>query len=425
MGGISVMNARQTAAEALFALFSGDGYSNLVLENALKKAELSAQDASFASALFYGVVERKITIDHIIESASGRRIDKIDGCCIELLRIGVCQLLYMDKVPPSAAVNESVKLVKKTKKPFLSGFVNAVLRKIEREKGSFLPTPDRLDLYYSCNAETVNGLIADYGRENAEEFLKSTLVPAKTYLRVNTLKTDDITFAAELEKLGIGSCKTAEHCFSVKGTGDITATDLYKNGMFHVQSRASQLCAEALGAKKGERILDACAAPGGKTFTAAQMMQDSGEIISCDLHPHRVKLIENGAARLGLVCIKPTLCDASAIPDDFGKFDRILCDVPCSGIGMLSEKPDIKYKAPGDRSELEALQRRILFSAAGHLKKGGRLVYSTCTLRKRENEDAVSDFLSSHPDFALISQKTYFPHIDSTSGFFVAVTEKR
>lgn len=412
--------AREVAEQALAGVLEGGGFSNLTLDKTLSAASLSPVDTAFCSALFYGVIERLKTIDYVLEAASGRAIPKIDPACRNHLRLGVLQILFMDKVPSSAAVNETVKAVKKGKKPFLSGFCNAVLRKIDREREAFLPPHDRLDLTYSCDAAFLNSLVTDYGMEAAEAVLAHSLEPADTVIRLNPLRTDPASFAASFP---LTVTLKSDRCAILSG-GNPVETDAFRQGLFHVQGLGSQQAADAMEVKPGDRVLDTCSAPGGKSFTMAETMQNKGEIIACDLHEHRVKLIEKGAARLGLSIVHPCVADATKANEELGTFDRILCDVPCSGYGMIAEKPDMKYTDPAAFEGLAPLQLTILQKASAHLKEGGRLVYSTCTLRKAENEQVVAAFLKERKDFSLLSQKTYFPHLDGTSGFFVAVMER-
>lgn len=422
-GRSAVADARTVAVRALDTLFREDGYANLVLGQALTAASLDGRDAAFASALFYGALERHRTLEYVIAAASGRPWERIDPACRGILLVASCQLLYMDKVPASAAVNEAVKQIKHTKKSYLGGFVNAVLRKIERDKSGFLPPADRPDLVYSCEPTLIASLLSDYGEEAAFAVLEHSLIPAPTVLRVNPLKTTDEAFLSALEADGREPTLAALHTVILGKPGSLENTSWYRDGLFHVQSRASALAAEALEATPGDRVLDCCAAPGGKTFTVAELMGDRGEIVAGDCHAHRVALIEAGAARLGLSSVHPRLLDAAA-PHDTGLFDRVLCDVPCSGLGMMAEKPDIKDKTTASFADLPPLQTAILTESASHLKPGGRLVYSTCTLRRAENEAVTAAFLAEHPAFRLLSEKTYFPHIDGTSGFYIAVMER-
>ena len=416
-------DARQVTLKALDTVLLEDGFSNLALDKLIKAHDLSERDVSFSTSLFYGVIERKLTLDYVIEKASGKKIKKLDSFIVNILRMGIYQIFYMNSVHDGAAVNESVKLAKKTKKPFLSGFVNAVLRKVVREREAFLPSKENLSSYYSCDEGIIEGLIGDYGRENAEKILEHSLLSVPTTVRVNTLKTTAEELIEIFNGEGIECEKLNGTTLVIKKQGNITALQSYKNGLFHPQTTVSGLTAEAVGVKKGDMVLDACAAPGGKSFTMAEIMKNEGSITSLDLHPHRVELIEKGAKRLGINIIKAKTADATNFHE--GEYDKILCDVPCSGLGMLAEKPDIKYnKGVFENTELTEIQENILKNCASLLKKGGRLVYSTCTLRRAENEDIVEKFIKENTEFSLVSQKTYMPHIDNTSGFFIAEIER-
>ena len=417
-------DARKVAIKALSAVITDNGFSNLVIDKYINEAELSPLDASFASALFYGTLERLKTVDYIIEKASGRIIGKIDKECINILRTAVYSMYYMDKVHDGAAVNEAVKLVKKTKKSFLSGFVNAVLRKISRDRESFKPSEENLEIFYSCDKSIVDSFIDDYGFYKAKQILENSLKNSETALRINSLKITDDEFLAKLDRQGLEYEYLGGNKVKLKKSGDIENSPLYKDGLFHVQSVVSGLSAEAVDVKKGETVLDTCAAPGGKSFTMAELMQNEGILVSCDIHPHRVELIKKGAERLGIKNIIPTLSDATNPTLEIKEFDKILCDVPCSGLGMLCEKPDIKYKKISSFEELPELQYKILETSAKMLKSGGRLVYSTCTLHKAENECVTEKFIDNNQEFGIVSQKTYFPN-EYGSGFFVSVIERR
>lgn len=420
-------NARKLVVNALSETEKG-GYSNLVLKKYLANNQLPISDSKFASALFYGVLERKITLDYIILQQSGRKIKDINSIALNSIRIGLYQMLYMEKVPDSAAINESVNIVKKSKKSFLAGFTNAVLRNCQRNINSLLPngtTINSLSVIYSCPIWILNSFINDYGLENTVEFLKNSLTPSKTVLKVNTCKIETDKLQEMLEQNGI-ECKKSDfkNYLIVKNIGNISENELYKKGYFHIQDLASAYCVNSLNAKSGETVLDLCAAPGGKSFSLAENMQNNGLIYSCDIHSHRVELIQNGVKRLGLDIVKPVVNNAAVFNKDFPKFDKILCDVPCSGLGVIGRKPDIKYKNENDFNGLEELQFNILNTSKKYLKSKGTIVYSTCTLRKKENEEVVNRFISENKDFKIVSIKTLFPHKNGTDGFFVAVLER-
>lgn len=402
-------------------------YSNIALNAVLRESRLENADRAFASAVFYGVLDRKITIDFILSKFIKTPIKRVAPFTLEVLRSAVYQIMFMDKVPDSAAVNEAVKLIKSSKENRNAGFANAVLRNILRNEIT-LPDgndPHSLSVRYSCPERIINSFINDYGVDTAEELLKESLKPAPVVIRVNTLKTDTKTLKAKLEKCGIPS-QTAEteNALILKKGIDAADFDLYKSGFFYAEDISSQTAVSVLNPKKGERVLDMCAAPGGKSFTMALLMENAGEIISCDLYEQRVGLIKSGAERLGIDIIKPMTADACVYNEDFGVFDCILCDVPCSGLGVLRRKPDIKYKPESDFTELQKLQYRILENAARYLKKGGRILYSTCTLRREENEKLVNSFIMEYNGFHKMYEHTYFPHIDKTDGFYCALLTK-
>ncbi|MCH5192511.1 MAG: 16S rRNA (cytosine(967)-C(5))-methyltransferase RsmB [Oscillospiraceae bacterium] len=414
-------------------------YSNIALDSALKDSGLSERDKAFASRLFYGVLERKLTLEHIISEYSSKPLNKLDGSVANVLKMGVYQLLYMDSVPDSAAVNESVALTRQAGKTSASGFVNAVLRSFIRD-GKQIRYPDdsydRMSIEYSCNKDIVKMLCEDYSRDEAEDLLKGSLMPHRPYIRVNTLKTDTDTLINRLNEQGVSAerCIEAEDCILAESLGSVEGSELFKAGMFHVQDLSSQLCCKALDPKPGETVIDICAAPGGKTFTIAEMMGDSGRIIACDLHEKRVGLIKKGAERLGIGSIEAIKNDAKIWNDSLPKADRILCDVPCSGLGVIRSKPELKYTRPEDIKRLPEIQYEILCSAAGYLKEGGELVYSTCTLNRKENDGIVDRFLRENDGFEAAEvmseygnkghKITIFPGRFGCEGFFISKVRK-
>ena len=420
-------NPRKAAVKALLKVENDSAYSNIALNAVLRESRLENADRAFASAVFYGVLDRRITIDFVLSKFIKTPLKRVAFFTLEVLRSAVYQIMFMDKVPDSAAVNEAVKLIKSSKESRNAGFANAVLRNILRNEIT-LPDgndPHSLSVRYSCPEWIINSFITDYGAETAEEILKESLKPAPVIIRVNTLKTDTKTLKAELEKCGIpAQTAETENALILKKGIDAADFDLYKSGFFYAEDVSSQTAVSVLNPKKGERVLDMCAAPGGKSFTMALLMENAGEIISCDLYDQRVGLIKSGAERLGIDIIKPMTADACVYNEDFGVFDCILCDVPCSGLGVLRRKPDIKYKPESDFTELQKLQYRILENAARYLKKGGRILYSTCTLRREENEKLVNSFIMDYNGFHKMYEHTYFPHIDKTDGFYCALLTK-
>lgn len=420
------MNDRQTAFRVLNRIERNNAYSNLALDAELRQNQGETVSAPFVTALVYGVLERKITLDYILSAFLTKPIKKLRPEVLTALRMGAYQLQFMDKVPTSAAVNESVKLVKNNGCAYAAGLVNSVLRKVANAEVIY---PDKTDfikylsIRYSCPTSLVQHYIKDYGEENAEGILSSSLGAVPTVLRVNTLKTDAAHLKTALAEEGFSAeLGQTENTLVIKNGGAIEQSKAYQNGLFHVQDTASALCVQTLDAKPGQRVIDVCAAPGGKTFTLAQMMENQGEILAFDLHAHRVRLIETGAARLGLSIVKASVQDASVFaPALENTADRVLCDVPCSGLGTIRRKPEIRYKDLAFIDNLTHLQYNILVHASKYLKSGGVLVYSTCTLNRAENDAVCDRFLQENPDFEkLEAYTTLLPHKDGTDGFFFA-----
>ncbi|GAA6515141.1 16S rRNA (cytosine(967)-C(5))-methyltransferase RsmB [Merdimmobilis hominis] len=432
--------ARQIAVEALGKVNGSKGYSNIVIDKALEQSGLDLRDAAFATALFYGVLERMLTLDHCIAGFSKTPVEKLTPQVREILRVSLYQILYMDSVPDSAAVNEAVNLTRVFRKESAGGFVNGVLRAFLRS-GKRVPRmagsrADQLSIQYSCPAWLVQLWLDSYGEENTEGILKTSLGRPPVYIRVNTLKTTADALSVQLEEEGavVRRDEMEENCLRVSGTGDVTALPAFQEGLFHVQDKSSQLCVKALDARPGMRVLDICAAPGGKSFTAAQWMHGEGELLAMDLYRARAALVAEGAQRLGIGCIAAKEGDASRYNSKLGLFDRVLCDAPCSGLGIIRRKPEIKYKNPEELGEIPQLQYNILSNSANYVKKGGILLYSTCTLNPGENEGVVERFLAEHRDFApcRLSQSlgssghtvTLFPHQGDTDGFFISTMER-
>ena len=420
-------NARKLALKALCDVRGGGAYSNITLNKYLSENELSSADRSLATALFYGVLDRTITLDYILAKHIKTPLTKVAPFALENLRIALFQVMFMDKIPDSAAVNEAVKIVKGSKYKHLSGFINGVLRNILREGYSLPDTNDATSLAvkYSCPEWIVKSFITDYGTENAVELLKSSLYTPPVTLRVNTLKTNVDALISALKGDGISAKKSLlDNSICVSGGIDVSHNKCYLDGQFHIQDIASQTAVKTLLPKPHERVLDMCAAPGGKTFTMAQYMQNCGEIVAGDIYKPRVELIKSGAKRLGIDIIDATVHDATMLDKRLGLFDAVLCDVPCSGLGVIRRKPEIKYKNIEEYSDITDIQAKILENASLYLKPNGRILYSTCTLRKCENEAIIQGFLDKHMGFELKYQHTFMPHNDGTDGFYCALLQK-
>ncbi len=390
--------ARIIAAKALIKVSSG-GFSNIVLDSILEETHLEHRDRAFASALFYGVLERRITLDYLIKRYSSQPVNKLSLEVLETLRLGFYQLLYMNSVPDNAAVNESVELCKSLGFAKASGFVNGILRSFIRDGKKIdlgrLSGAERFSVEYSAPLWLCRKWCDEFGLERAKKALAASLGAPPIYLRTNTTKVTSEELLAALSEEGVRAAQSG--ILPTALTIDSAApqnTNAYKHGLFHVQDISSQLCAIAVGAERGERVLDVCAAPGGKTFTLAEIMEGEGEIVSCDIRPKRAGLVKSGAERLGLKNVRAKANDATAYNENMGEFDRVLCDVPCSGFGVIRRKPEIRFKKPDEVLQLPKIQFKIASTSAGYLRRGGTLVYSTCTLFKEENENVVKRLIN-------------------------------
>ena len=430
-----MVNTRAITLKLLKKIHTDKSYSNILLDKTLSEIECSPQEKKFISALFYGVIERMITLDAVINKFSKVKTNKLDVDVLIILRMGIYQLLYMDSVPDSAAVNESVKLAKKCKNPSLSGFVNGVLRSFIRSDKE-LPVgkteTEKLSVLYSCPEWLVDKWISEYGKEITNSMLESSIGKAPVTIRLNTLKAKASEIITLLESDGFKLEETfLENCYRISGGVAVENSKAYKLGLFYVQDISSQLCSLSLDACEGETVIDVCAAPGGKTFTTAIKMNNKGSVYSLDLHENRVKLIKDGAERLGLTNVVTMANNAKVFNDNLPMADRVLCDVPCSGLGVIRRKPEIKYKNPEDFDRLSEIQYEILVTSSKYLKSGGILVYSTCTLSKAENEDIINRFLKEHSDFTGVAVNsnydelsdycaTIIPEYFNSDGFFIA-----
>ena len=436
------MRAREVAYKILKSAATGATYSNIAVDNALKKYELSDADRSLVTAIAMGVTERELTLDHIIDRLASDP-EKIDSDTRVLLRMGIYQLYCLDKIPDYAAVNESVDLSPRRSR----GFVNAILRSFLRARDSGrleLLFPDEksdeieyLSVKYSFPRGFCERFVSIYGFERTKEILDIfNRAPALT-LRINTLKISREDYAKLLDERGIAYTLSdkLENAIKLYGVA-FSSLPGFDEGYFFIQDEASQICVEALGASAGELLIDTCSCPGSKSFGSAIRMENRGEIYSFDLHESKLRLIDSGAERLGIDIITAAVRDGRD-PDAslLGKADRVLCDVPCSGLGVVAKKPEIRYKNLAELGRLPEIQYSILESSANYLRVGGVLVYSTCTVLPEENGDNVRKFLAAHPEFEPLDftvgnkQSTggmldLSPDKDGTDGFFVAKMRK-
>ena len=429
------VNVRRIALDLLNKCESEKSFSNIVIDTAIRRNGLTGSDRALLTALFYGVIEKKLTLDHIIDQLSSIPKSKIEKDTKNLLRLGIYQLGFMDKIPPHAAVNETVSLAKARSR----SFVNALLRRFTREKENIsLPSPNGdtlkyLSVRYSVGEALCARLLDAYGREECESLLAALSAAPPITLRANTLKItrDDLISSLLSQFPSARPTENAPHGVIID-EGAISELSPLSLGLCTVQDEASQLCVAALGAKAGELIVDVCACPGSKSFGAAIDMENKGSLLSFDIHENKLSLVRDGAERLGITVISTEAHDAREPIDSLlERADRVICDVPCSGFGVIAKKPELRYKDPSESERLPDIQLSILQSASKYLKRGGVLVYSTCTLLPEENGAVVERFLSENPDFSLVpfsigaidapcGSITLMPHKHGTDGFFIA-----
>lgn len=432
---------REVALKCLLAGEKQGAWSDGYLRNSIRQAGLDRRDAALCTRLAFGVLQDRLLLDWHIGRLSSLPIEKLEPAVLNCLRLGVYQMLKMDRVPPHAAVDQSVELAKKyARNPRAAGLVNAVLRGFERAKGRDLPQPEELSVRYSHPQWLVEEFSRALSPDEVEALLVADNVPVPTQAQVNTLKTTQGALVEELSQAGVTaeSHSWLEGCLELEDTGSLDALTAFREGRFYIQDAAARLAVLAAGPKPGMRVLDACAAPGGKSFAAAIAMENRGEVVSCDLHPHKIKLIREGASRLGLDCISASVMDARKFTQALEKsFDLVIADVPCSGLGVIRKKPDIRYRDPEPLKNLPAIQLDILLNVSRYVRPGGTLLYATCTLLRRENEDIVDKFLDRKKDFTPESftlpgsigqtsgMVTLWPHIHGTDGFFMAKLRRK
>ena len=424
------MNPREAAVKALYKIEAeGKYFTEAVLE---AQSGFETKDRAFINELVTGVFRNKLYIDFIIESYSKIKLKKLSIWILQILRIGVYQLVFMEKVPSSAACNESVKLAARYGHAASKGYVNGVLRTVSRHTEA-LPVPSgsvltRYSILYSCQIWLCERFISQFGEERAELILKDSLKPHRTSVRVNTLKTTAEDLVKELSDEGIkGSIdKDEKDCIWIDGAINIKKSKAYSDGKYTLQNINSMRAVKELSPKPDETVIDMCAAPGGKTTYMAEMMKNTGKISAFDIHPHKIELINNAAKRLGIDIIDASVGNSEKpVPELKGCADRVLADVPCSGTGVIHKKPDIKYnRTKEDIDELLKIQRNILNTAAEYVKKGGDIVYSTCSILKEENTEIVDGFLAENKGFKKESERLYLAHETGGSGFYICRLRK-
>ncbi|MDE5413018.1 16S rRNA (cytosine(967)-C(5))-methyltransferase RsmB [Alkalihalobacterium chitinilyticum] len=443
---------RDVALDVLLQIEKNQAYSNLLLNQTVKKANLDQRDVGLLTEIVYGTVQRRDTLDFYLEPFIKKGVKKLDDWVRVLLRLSLYQMIYLDRVPDRAIVHEAVTIAKRRGHQGISGMVNGVLRNVRRQElRSFDEVKDdvnRLAIETSHPLWLVRRLVAQYGFEEARQMCLTNLEPPQVTVRVNQTKASIEEAIELLSQEGIDTVRGyLSNDALIIEKGNVTHTEAFKNGVITIQDESSMLVARALAPEEGMHVLDCCAAPGGKSTHLAEQMNDKGRVTALDLHDHKVKLIQQLCERLQLKSVAGKTMDARLAKDSFEKasFDAILVDAPCSGLGVIRRKPDIKWtKSVKDIEAIQNIQKEILTAVVPLLKPGGRLVYSTCTIDRTENEEMVQWFLDSHDDFRLdsslserlpqhISEKAKFeegsltilPHHFNTDGFFITAMIKQ
>ena len=436
------VTARQAAYQVLMRCRKDGAWSEDAVSAEIKKSGLDSRDGALCSRIAIGVLQNTELLDFYISCYCSTPLKKLDPRLLDILRLSAYQLLFMDKIPVSAAVNEGVSLCKKQVNPKASGLCNAVLRRIAENRENMPEIPgnhgaDYLSVRYSNPKWMVEELIAEHGYDFACKALAANNSVPPIYAHANMLH-EGVDLEAALARFGAQPTDLAG-TVKLDTTAGMTETDAFRNGDFYIQDLAAKLAALAGDAKPDMRVLDACAAPGGKTIAAAMRMENKGEIVSCDIHEKKLRLIRENMQRLGIDIVKTKAMDARKPSEDMrDSFDMIIADVPCSGLGVIRRRPEIRRKSKAELDNLPDIQLAILEGLAPCLKNGGTLLYSTCTVRKQENELLVQRFLERNPEFSTEKftlpcgigevgegMMTFWPHIHDTDGFFVCKLRKQ
>lgn len=440
---------REQVLDLLLQVEKEKSYAQLSLKHAI--GDMEQRDKALVTEIFYGTLKYQIQLDYYIDQFSKTPVRKMKPLIRNILRMSVYQMLHLDKIPVSAVINEAVKIVKKRKMQGLSGFVNGVLRNIDRERDA-LKLPDRkkaldkhLSVKYAMPEWLVTMWLKDYGVEKTERILQALNKRAVVCGRINTLKGEISEIKNDFIEEGLLFEEGAllEEAFYLRKVDELQNSPSFNLGKWTVQDESAMLVAHVVAPKKGECVLDMCSAPGGKSMHMATLMENEGEIVSCDIHPHKLELIDKNAKRLGITIITPTLQDGTVFNEAWeGKFDHVLLDAPCSGLGIMKRKPDIRHnKLKEDIEDIAAIQKALFKNAVRYLKEGGRLIYSTCTISKMENEEMVYEMMQEYglelddmtdtiPKVLQLDIKDkgmlqILPYVADTDGFFIACLKKR
>ena len=419
-------NPRELGYHAIYNVIYQGGYSNIAINKILRKNELDGINRGFFTELVYGTIENKLYLDYVIQKYSRQKLQELSKEVLVILEMGLYQIREMDSVTDFAAVDESVKLCKKVF-PKGSGFVNAVLRNVLRDPGAFdidIKAPlERISVEYSVSPD-IAGLLADqYGIEEAEDIMYGFSMKPKLYIRANSLKTTVSKLAELLREEGAEPKETegVNDALSVKNLKNIENSRSYKEGLFSVQDISSMKCVRELGPQPGEYILDLCSCPGGKTGYIAELMKNEGSIDAMDISENKLELVKNTCRRLGVSIVRTRQNDATVYSEDMAAcYDRVLVDAPCSGIGIIRRKPEIRYKTIKDISSIYNVQRKIIQNASRYVKPGGVMIYSTCTINREENQYITDEFLKKNSNFERVQDDIMMlPSDGESDGFYI------
>lgn len=438
-----MLSSRQAALTALERCRKDGAWASSVLDSVIRSGNLGSRDASLASAIAMGVLQNRSYYDFLISQYCVSPLNRLERKVLDILRIGVCQLVSLDRIPARAAVNETVRLCSEAGLQRAAPLVNAVLRRLSENTSNLPSVPgegsaEYLSVRYSHPLWLADLLVREKGYSFTERLFSSDNLTAELDIQINTLRTSAEDYCRLLDERSIPYKIPLfpQNCVSLQG-GSVPSLPGYDSGLFFVQDRAARMAVQIAGLQSGMRVLDACASPGGKSFAAAMDMQGRGEILSCDIHEKKLSPIEDSSSRLGLDVIRTECRDARVFVPAFEKaFDAVIADVPCSGTGVIRKKPETRYKKAEEISLLPAIQRSILENLSRFVRPGGILLYCTCSILTAENENAVEGFLSAHPEYSACdfdvgnnrSEKgcyTFYPHIDGTDGFFVSKLRRK
>jgi len=435
------MNAREIAYKVLLDIEKNKNYSNMAINKYFKDVKLSNQDRGLATEIIYGVIENKYYIDYMIDKLSKVKTNKMEIYVKTLLRMGIYQIMFLNSISDYAAVNETVNLAKK-KNSKVSGFINGILRNVIRQKETIgeIKIKDDIDylaVKYSYDKWMIRNWMIHFGKDFTKELLEANGQRPSIYLRTNTLKITRDELIEKLEQQNVKASKVhvVDEAIKVENLKDIENNVLYKEGLFTIQDISSMLVGKVMNPKEKSLVLDVCSAPGGKTTHIATLMKNTGQVVSRDIYEHKLKLIKASSKRLNLTNVDVQEFDGLSLDkDSVGKFDYVLADVPCSGLGIIRRKPEIKYKEKEEFRDLPPIQKKILENASKYVKKGGTLIYSTCTIQDNENIDVINEFLQKNKNFELApidevkvdldnQEKGYmkiYPNVHEMDGFFIS-----